>query len=104
MHHLFWVYRRRSSDEAAADTRENNRREYQSLSQLFLSRWPGLNLKTTPGQGAGVRVFIQADRPTAAIERFLLDCIESRNAQEPAARLALERTQRRRRNEDGELV
>lgn len=94
MHHLFWVYRRRSSHETAAETFANNSREYQSLSQLFLSRWPSLKLRTTPAEGAGVRLMVQVDQPAAAIERFLLECLEVRNRQTPQARLMLERSKR----------
>jgi hypothetical protein len=106
MHHLFWVYRRRSEDEADAETMANNRREYQALRAMLLSRWQSLRLRTTPAQGAGVRLLIQSDCPVRALERFLTDCLDARNAQEPTARLMLERSRRHSRKpppESGEI-
>jgi len=94
MHHLFWVYRRRCDSESNSESILNNRREYQTLRSMLLGRWPTLRLRTTPAQGAGVRLLIQSNCPMTAIERFLTDCLDARNAEEPDARLMLERSKR----------
>lgn len=94
MHHLFWVYRRRCESESDSETLTNNRREYQALRAMLLGRWPSLRLRTTPAQGAGVRLLVQSDCSASALERFFTECLKERNAEEPTARLVVERARR----------